>query len=124
MPQSTIHNPQPAILSIVVVGVCSSGKSTLVRALRERGYNARAVSQEHSYVPRLWQRSNPDVLICLDASTHTIRGRGRTRWRQSLLDEQHSRLSHAREHCHLYIYTDGLSPEDVVSRVITFLSKK
>jgi hypothetical protein len=96
----------------------------LVRALRERGYNARAVSQEHSYVPHLWERSDPDVLVYLDASLRTIRGRGRRRWSQSLLDEEHHRLEHAREHCSLYIPTDGLSPEDVTSRVITFLSKR
>ena len=109
---------------IVVVGVCSAGKSTLVRALRERGYNARAVSQEHSYVPHLWQRSTPDVLVYLDASLHTIRGRGRRRWSQSLLDEEHHRLEHAREHSDLYITTNGLSQQDVVSRVLTFLSKR
>jgi dienelactone hydrolase len=123
----TIRNaqgaPESAIRKIVVVGVCSSGKSTLVSALCDRGYHASAVSQEHSYVPHLWQRSNPDVLIYLDASLHTIRGRGRTRWRQSLLDEEHRRLQHAREHCHIYVPTDGLSPQDVVSRVVTFLMK-
>jgi deoxyadenosine/deoxycytidine kinase len=105
----------------VVVGVCSAGKSTLVRALLDKGYDAAAVAQEHSYVPRLWQRSRPDVLIYLDANVHTIRRRGRTRWRQSLLDEEHRRLQHAREHCDLYIHTDGFSPQDVASRVVTFL---
>src|SRR5207248_628641 len=66
----TIRNAQRApastIRNVVVVGVCSSGKSTLVSALCDRGYHASAVSQEHSYVPHLWQRSNPDVLIYLD----------------------------------------------------------
>jgi hypothetical protein len=95
-----------------------------VRALRERGFNARTVAQEHSYVGHLWQRSNPDVLIYLDASLHTIRGRGRRRWSQSMLDDEHGRLRHAREHSDLYIPTDGLSPEDVTSRVLTFLSKR
>ncbi len=124
-PESAIHNPQSTtrnVHNVVVVGVCSSGKSTLVRALRDRGYHARSVSQEHSYVPHLWERSNPDVLVYLDAGVHTIRGRGRTRWRQSLLDEEHRRLQHARDHCHLYIPTDGLSPKDVASRVVTFLN--
>jgi len=95
-----------------------------VRNLEKKGIQAHAVSQEHSYVPHLWQRTNPDVLIYLDASLHTIRGRGRTRWRQALLDEEHRRLQHAREHCDLYIPTDGLSPEDVASRVVTFLKKE
>lgn len=107
---------------IVVVGVCSAGKSTLASRLREKGYRARTVAQEHSYVPRLWQLSRPDVLIYLDASLPTIRRRRKARWPQSMLDEEHGRLSMAREHCDLYIHTDGLLPEDVTSRVLTFLN--
>src|SRR4030095_11029298 len=98
---SSQPTPNATGRNIVVVGVCSSGKSTLVRNLQEKGIQAHAVSQEHSYVPHLWQRTDPDVLIYLDASLHTIRGRGRTRWRQALLDEEHRRLHHAREHCDL-----------------------
>ena len=122
-PAEIARNPQTLTPNIVVVGVCSAGKSTLVRSLRERGYSARAVSQEHSYVPYLWQRSKPDLLIYLDASLHTIRGRGRPRWPQYLLDEEHLRLIHARVHCDLYIHTDDLSPEDVASRVMTFVTR-
>jgi dienelactone hydrolase len=117
-------SPESSVLSprIVVVGVCSSGKSTLVRALRERGFSVFACAQEHSGVPYLWQRSEPDVLVYLDASIHTIRQRRRAKWRQAMLDEERHRLAHAREHCDLYIPTDGLSPHDVASRVITFLN--
>jgi deoxyadenosine/deoxycytidine kinase len=103
------------------VGVCSAGKSTLARTLKEKGYRARTCAQEHSYVAYLWQLSKPDVLIYLDASLPTIRRRRRVRWPKSLLDEEHRRLSHARKHCDLYVHTDGLSPEDVASRVVTFL---
>jgi hypothetical protein len=103
------------------VGVCSSGKSSLVQALLGKGYHAGAVAQEHSYVPNLWQRSRPGVLVYLDANLHTIHGRSRPRWRQSSLDEEHRRLQHARDHCNLYIATDGLSPEDVAARVVTFV---
>lgn len=121
---STTLSPQPLVPRphIVVVGVCSSGKSSLVGALQERGYDARACAQEHSGVPHLWQRSEPDVLVYLDALVHTIRRRRRAKWPQRVLDEEHSRLSHAREHCDLYIPTDGLSPDDVVARVVTFLN--
>lgn len=107
---------------VTVVGVCSAGKSTLVKALRERGYRVRAVAQEHSHVPYLWQRSRPDVLIYLDASLPTIRRRRGVRWQQPMLDEEHRRLSLAREHAQLYIHTDGLSPQDVASRAITYLN--
>ena len=54
---------------IKVVGVSAGGKSTLVRLLRERGYDARAVSQEHSEVPTLWKQFEPPrVLIYLDTT--------------------------------------------------------
>jgi hypothetical protein len=107
---------------VLIVGVCSSGKSTLARALKERGYRVRTCAQEHSYVPHLWQLSKPDLLIYLDASLHTIRRRRHVRWNQSMLDEEHRRLAHAREHSDLYIPTDGLLPEDVASRVLTHLN--
>jgi shikimate kinase len=106
---------------VLVVGVCSSGKSTLVRKLNEAGYDARACAQEHSYVPHLWQLSNPGALVYLDASLHTIRQRRKAKWQQPMLDEEHRRLAHAREHCDLYIATDGLLPEDVAARVVTYL---
>ena len=107
---------------ITVVGVCSAGKSTLSKTLRERGYKVRTVAQEHSHVPYLWQIAKPDVLIYLDASLSTIRRRRNPRWHRPLLDEEHRRLAHAREHANLYIHTDGLSPKDVASRALTFLN--
>jgi hypothetical protein len=126
--------PQPESLStqhaarstprVVVVGVCSAGKSTLVSNLKEAGYDAHACSQEHSYVPHLWQLSEPDVLVYLDASLHTIRRRRRAKWHQNTLDEEHRRLAHAREHCDLYVSTDGLLPEDVASKVAGFLKMR
>jgi hypothetical protein len=72
-------------------------------------------------VHNLWQLSNPDVLVYLDATLPTIRRRRRAEWSQSMLDEEHRRLADARRHCHLYIPTDGLSPDDVVSIVVTYL---
>lgn len=128
-PRQTFRTPTalPSRLKspdVLVVGVCSSGKSTLVRKLREAGYNARACAQEHSYVPRLWQRTEPRALVYLDASLGTVRVRRRANWPQQMLDEQHRRLSHAREHCDLYIPTDALSTDDVASQVIAYLAKR
>lgn len=107
---------------VMIVGVCSAGKSTLASNLKEKGYRVRTCAQEHSYVPHLWQLSKPDLLIYLDASLPTIRRRRHVRWNQSMLDEEHHRLAHARDHCDLYIPTDGLLPEDVASRVLTHLN--
>jgi hypothetical protein len=103
--------------------VCSSGKSTLVSRLCAQGYRAQVCAQEHSGVPNLWQASRPDVLVYLDAALSTIRQRRRAEWSQDMLDEQHRRLTHAREHCHLYIPTDGLSPDEVVQRVVAYLQE-
>lgn len=103
---------------IAVVGVCAAGKTTLARALRELGYNARPVLQEHSYVPAMWQRiTNPDILIYLAADLETVRWRRRDPdfpgwlWEQEL-----ERLRHARAHAHSVIQTDSLTPAEVMTQ--------
>ncbi len=108
---------------IAVVGVCASGKSSLVKRLRSLGYDARQVLQEHSYVPDMWQRlTQPDLLIYLDASLETIRTRKcMADWESWILDEERSRLRHAREHCDLYIDTDSLDAAGVLKQAIDFL---
>ncbi len=117
----------PQECSIVVVGPCAAGKSTLVTGLQSRGYSAaRLVPQEHSGVPGLWAwRGMPDVLICLDASVDTINCRQRrTDWTQPVLDEQHKRLRAARQACHLYLPTDELTISQVLETVVTFLEQR
>lgn len=109
---------------IAVVGVCAAGKTTLVRALRARGFNARQVLQEHSYVPYMWQKiTAPDLLIYLDASLETVRRRrADPEFPSWIWDAEQARLAHARAHCHLYIATDDLTPEQVVEHVLPILS--
>ena len=112
----------PDIL-IALVGPCASGKSTLGRRLRELGYTVREPAQEHSFVPELWRHmGDPDLLIFLDVGLAMIEDRGRTRWTQSGLDEQHRRLKHAWQHCDFYLSTDYLTEEQVFRRVLAFLS--
>lgn len=110
-------------LRVAVVGACAAGKSTLVRALKEAGYDARHVAQEHSYVPNMWQRvSRPDVLIYLEARYDVVLSRRRAlHLRPEDLAEQKSRLAHARQHCDLFVDTNDLNPEQVRARVIDFL---
>ena len=108
---------------IAVVGVCASGKSTLVRGLQARGWNARQVAQEHSFVPDMWQRiTQPDLLICLDASLEIIRQRRQDpelpAW---LIEQEHQRLRHARAYCDLYVQTDALTLDQVLKRALDFL---
>jgi deoxyadenosine/deoxycytidine kinase len=108
---------------IGIVGVCASGKTTLATALREQGFDARQVSQEHSYVPDLWRRfSHCDVLIYLDISLETLRRRREApNWPSDLYEEQRRRLQTAREHCDVYLNTDPLSPGDVLAQVLAAL---
>jgi hypothetical protein len=107
---------------IAVVGPCASGKSRLVQALREQGYNAREVLQEHSYAPAMWQRiTQPDVLIYLGVSEAVARRRRPSDAPVGWWDTLAQRLRHARQHAGLYIHTDDLTIDQVVKRVSAFL---
>lgn len=113
---------QEPSLVIGVVGPCGAGKSTLVRALRELGFDARHIAQEHSYVPDMWARLvRPDVLVFLDASFPTCTQRRQLHWREEDYQEQQRRLAHARQHADLYIQTDHLTPKEVLQRVLDWL---
>src|SRR5512143_1226118 len=104
---------------IGIVGPCAAGKTTLANALNAVGYTARDCAQEHSHVQTMWQRiTRPDLLIYLDASLPTIHRRLDVDWEQAYLDEMHRRLTHARAHAHLYIDTDSLTRDQVLSRVL------
>jgi ABC-type Mn2+/Zn2+ transport system ATPase subunit len=102
-----------------VVGPCCSGKSTLVKALLERGYVTRHIAQEHSFAPSMWKTiGKADVLIYLDVSFPVAQQRRWMDWKPADLAEQGRRLRHAREHCDLYLQTDALAADDVLKRVL------
>jgi nicotinamide riboside kinase len=110
---------------IAIVGPCSSGKSTLATRLNQAGYVVRHPAQEHSYVQNMWQRlTRPDVLVYLDVDYPHMRDRRpHTDGGPQRLAEQHQRLAHARRHCHFYLDTSYLSPEEVYSAVFQFLQQ-
>jgi deoxyadenosine/deoxycytidine kinase len=109
-------------LRIAIVGPCAAGKTTLAHALQIRGWHARQIVQEHSYVPAMWQRfTEPDVLIYLDASYEVCTQRKNLNWLPHEHAEQDRRLEHARRHCHIYIQTDKLTPEEVLERALAEL---
>ncbi len=104
----------PAPLRVAVVGPCASGKSTLVKALREAGYEARHPAQEHSYVPDMWLRLvDPDVLIYLDVTYEALLARRPTFGEREYLEREKARLAHAREHADLVVDTSGMTSEAV-----------
>jgi len=107
---------------VAVVGVCAAGKTTLVRLLRAAGYDARSCAQEHSYVADMWRRlARPQALVYLDAALATINARSATSYDSAYIDTQRQRLEHAREHCDVYVRTDGLDPSQVCAQVIAAL---
>jgi ABC-type glutathione transport system ATPase component len=115
--------PAPVPGRVVVVGVCAAGKSTLVALLRAAGYAAQSCAQEHSYVGDMWRRlSRPQALVFLDASLAVSRQRRRASYEPEYIAEQRRRLAHARAHCHVYLFTDDLTPEQVRDRVVMALA--
>jgi deoxyadenosine/deoxycytidine kinase len=103
---------------IAIVGPCAAGKSTLAARLRQAGWSARQIAQEHSYVADMWQvLTQPDVLVFLDASYEVCTQRKQLNWTPAEYQEQQRRLRHARAHCDVYLDTTGLTPEEVARRV-------
>ena len=120
-----MDSEQRTVLRVAIVGACASGKSTLVAALRDAGYDARHVAQDHSYVPDMWLRiSQPDVLIYLDVNFENIkRRRPLTTLRPSDLQEQKRRLAHSRDNCQLLIDTNPLAPPEVIAQAMSYLKE-
>ena len=108
-------------MKIAIVGVCASGKTTLVAGLREAGYDAYNVAQEHSCVHNFWAKKNPDLLVMIDATLPAIHKRRLVYWGEDRLVTQHKRLAYAKAHADLYIQTDELDAEAVRQKVIEFI---
>lgn len=111
-------------MRIAVVGVCASGKTTLVQGLKDAGFDAYNVAQEHSCIRAFWNKHRPDVLVMIDATLPAIKKRRRVSWTEERLVVQHERLKDAREHADLYLQTDELSAAEVLAVVIAFLHEK
>lgn len=74
-------------------------------------------------MPDMWQRiTHPDILIFLDVSYPVTIVRRKLDWTPADLGVQLHRLRHAREHADLYIQTDLLSPDELLSQVLAFLT--
>lgn len=107
---------------IGVVGPCTSGKSTLVSRLRDAGYIARAIAQEHSYVKDMWKKLvDPHILIYLTVSHDHAVQRRNINWGPERLADQADKLAHARQHADLILDTDRLSSEEVTRAALDFV---
>jgi len=102
-----------------IVGPCGSGKTTLAKGLTDHGLYARAIAQEHSFVPDMWLRlTNPDILVFLQASCQVGARRRNMSWTESEWQEQQRRLSHARQHAYVFVDTDSLDIPAVLQKVM------
>lgn len=107
-----------------MVGPCASGKTTLVRGLREHGYEALVSGQEHSEVPHLWQRTDPDLVIALTVDLETIRERRHDdHWPAWLFERQQRRLRQAVARARLVIDTSSQDATAVLNLVLTHLGR-
>ena len=108
---------------VKVAGVSAAGKTTLVAALRERGFNARPVAQEHSEVPDMWLRIRPPHwLVFLDADLPAQGARRPdVKWSEPWRRTELARLEHARGHADLLIDTSSLTADGVLRRAVNFL---
>ena len=95
----------------------------MVQALRQLGYDAYSVAQEHSHIRRMWALRHPDFVVFLDCTYETALKRRAVPWSRGHMDEQRKRLADARAHCDLFVQTDGLSPAQVVDLVVEAIRK-
>lgn len=109
---------------IGIVGPCSAGKTTLIQGLKARGYVARHIAQEHSYVPDMWRKiTNPDTLIYLEVSYEVSMQRRKLDLSREEFELQKIRLNHSRLNADFFVNTDNLTPEDVLEQVEAYLTR-
>lgn len=108
---------------IAVVGPCASGKSTLVSRLRENGYDAHAIAQEHSAVQDLWKSRDPDLLVALDVSLEVVRERRSPNWLEAVYERQHKRLKSAYAAADLKIDTNVYNADEVYDITVDLIQE-
>jgi molybdopterin-guanine dinucleotide biosynthesis protein len=105
---------------IVVVGVCASGKTTLVEQLRSAGYSALEVAQEHSDLPYLWARSAPAFVVYLEAKNRALQRR-RGYLTTERLERERQSLAYARSRADLIVSTEDRPQQAVLEYVVDAL---
>lgn len=106
---------------VAIVGVCTSGKTTLRDGLVRSGYDAYTVAQEHSSIRRMWSLARPGFLIYLHCELEEIKRRRAVYWGNELYQRQIARLEDARQNCNVYIDTTNLTIEQTLKRALCAL---
>jgi len=107
--------------TIVLVGPCASGKSTLAHQLEKVGIEVRVCGQEHSSIRDLWRKMNPDILVALSIDLPTLRSRRHEEWPETLFAVQQQRLASAFASADLVIDTSRESPGRAAQLVQRYL---
>ena len=103
---------------VAVVGVCGSGKSTVVERLRQLRFDAYAVGQEHSIVRDLWNHQRPDRVVYLQASLEAVRARRGAAWPGWIYELQLQRLADASRHACVVVDTGSCGIDETVERIV------
>lgn len=109
--------------TIVVVGPCASGKTSLARELAKSGIPVRICGQEHSSIRDLWRKLHPDVLVALAIDLPTLRARRHEQWPESLYVVQQQRLASAFATADLVIDTSRVTPGEAAAMVRRHLDR-
>jgi predicted kinase len=109
---------------VAIVGVSAAGKSTLAELLRQRGYAAHSLPQEHSSVRDLALELGYRHVVVLDAEIETVRSRRRVSYGPERLEVERQRLQAACGRAVIHLHTDGLTPLEVADRVEIALREK
>jgi ATP-dependent Clp protease adapter protein ClpS len=64
------------------------------------------------------------VLVYLDVSYLATIARRNLHWTEKEYEEQQHRLRHARQYADLYLFTDPLSPQQVVEHILQFIANR
>ena len=107
--------------TIVVVGPCASGKTSLARELAKSGIPVRICGQEHSSIRDLWRTLQPDVLVALAIDLSTLRARRHEQWPEPLFVVQQQRLASAFASADLVIDTTRVTPGEAAALVLQHL---
>ena len=116
--------PGPSRPRVAVVGVCGSGKTTVVERLRRLQFDAYAVGQEHSIIHDLWNHLRPDQVVYLQASLATVRARRGPTWPRWIYETQQHRLVDARDHACVVVDTGALAVDETVARIVDAIAPR
>lgn len=109
---------------VAIVGVSAAGKSTLAESLRERGYDAHCLPQEHSSVRDLARELGYGHVVVLLASIEAVRRRRRVGYGTERVEIERGRLKSAMARAVVCVDTDRLTPQEVADRVEAALRQK